>query len=475
MANILWNQLDKEKQEKYIKRLTALGVLSGLFKELDGKNGRKPYLHYRNHEISFIDSFEVQGITRKDSAFDAIVRVGDKTIGVGLKTWVHNSDSSIQKVAEFNKKSGELRQLFEAGKDVDLVHRIAELRNSRIDDDKRLYETDLDIYHVITRDTNCFYIIEFPYEKIDINNIKDIHKRDSSIYFNDGKNDYIFNMSKSTLFKRFDASENERILSVKIDIQDDPFSILENISNSESSSNERDNSAISSLYDNNAYLLDEKSTFDTSLDSESSQSLPPTSSLDKSDNSIMLPLYNDDTYDVNEKSAFNASLASPKTKGSNNPRPAYEAYAQIPTYIHQLYPNFFGFNALDDDARSNSSFNLHFPNGKIIPAKITQDRGKGLQTNPQSELGKWLLFNIFGLKEYEILTRDIIDEKEIDSIKITKIDNNNFKVDVCSYLDYEKWKFEHKEEIFKLKRDNKIKKIPVLRPELIREDYEDEY
>lgn len=37
MANILWNQLDKEKQEKYIKRLTALGVLSGLFKELDGK------------------------------------------------------------------------------------------------------------------------------------------------------------------------------------------------------------------------------------------------------------------------------------------------------------------------------------------------------------------------------------------------------------------------------------------------------
>ena len=112
MANILWNQLDKEKQEKYIKRLTALGVLSGLFKELDGKNGRKPYLHYRNHEISFIDSFEVQGITRKDSAFDAIVRVGDKTIGVGLKTWVHNTDSSIQKVAEFNKKSGELRQLF---------------------------------------------------------------------------------------------------------------------------------------------------------------------------------------------------------------------------------------------------------------------------------------------------------------------------------------------------------------------------
>lgn len=474
MANILWKQLDKEKQDKYINRISILGILSGLFKDLDGENGKKPYLHYRNHEISFINSFEVQGITRKDSAFDAIVRVGDKAIGVGLKTWIHNSDSSTQKVAEFNKKSGELRKLFEAGEDVDLVHRVAELRNNRIDDDKRLYETDLDIYHFITRDTNCFYIIESPYEKIDINNIKDIYKRDSSISFNDGKNDYIFNMSKSTLFKRFDASENERILSVKIDIHDDPFYILENIFNSEPSSNEKDCSVMPPLHDDNTYLVDEKSTFDTSLDLEIPQNLPIIPSFDKSDNFIILPLYNDDTYDVNEKSAFNASLASSKNKGSNIPRPAYEAYAHIPKYIHQLFPNFFGFDALDRESRSKSHFNLHLPNGTMITAKITQDDGKSLQTNPQSILGKWLLFSIFGLKEYEMLTRDILDEKEIDSIKITKIDNNNFKVDVCSYLDYEKWKFEHKEEIFKLKRDNKITKIPVLRPELIREDYEDD-
>ena len=228
------------------------------------------------------------------------------------------------------------------------------------------------------------------------------------------------------------------------------------------------------LRDDNTYLVDEKSTFDTSLDLEIPQNLPIIPSFDKSDNFIILPLYNDDTYDVNEKSAFNASLASSKNKGSNIPRPAYEAYAHIPKYIHQLFPNFFGFDALDRESRSKSHFNLHLPNGTMITAKITQDDGKSLQTNPQSILGKWLLFSIFGLKEYEMLTRDILDEKEIDSIKITKIDNNNFKVDVCSYLDYEKWKFEHKEEIFKLKRDNKITKIPVLRPELIREDYEDD-
>ena len=442
MANILWHQLDKEKQDKYIKRLTILGILSGLFKDLDGENGKKPYLHYRNHEISFIDSFEVQGITRKDSAFDVIVRINDNSIGVGLKTWIHNSDYSNQKVAEFNKKSKELRELFDSNKDAELVYRISELRNSRIEDDKRLYETELDIYHFITRDNNFFYIIESNYEKIDIDNIRDIKKTDTSISFNDGNNSYLFNMSKSTLFKKFDASERERILSLPIYIHTDPFSILENVFNN------TDSIKIPNLQLSESLELDAKEEF------------------------IILPLYNDDTYLVNESSTFNASLGKPKTKGSNRPRPAYEAYAHIPVYIHYLYPYFFGFDALDRDSRNNSGFNLHLPNGEMIFAKITQDNGKSLQTNPQSILGKWLLFSIFGLKKYEKLTRNIIDEKEIDSIKVTKIDNQNFKVDVCNYLDYEKWKLEHKERILELKNHNKIRKMPIFRSEFIFEELE---
>lgn len=437
MANILWNQLDKEKQEKYLKRLTILGILSGLFKDLGGEHGKKPYLHYRNHEISFIDSFEVEGITRKDSAFDAIARINNKSIGVGLKTWIHNSDFSNQKIAEFNKKSKELRILFDSNDNTGLVSRVSELRNARIEDDKRLYGTDQDIYHFITRDNNCFYIIETNYEKIDINNIKDISKNDTSICFNDGKNNYLFNMSKSTLFKKFNASESERILSIKIDIHNDPFSLLESIFNT-------------------------CNIIDTEL-----QDLPE-QNIDN-DNYIILPLYNDDDYLVNEKSVFNASLSKPKTKGSNKPRPAYEAYAHIPVYIHHLYPNFFGFDALNRESRNNSCFNLHLPDGDIIVAKITQDDGKSIQTKPQSILGKWLLFNIFGLKEYEPLTREIIDEKEIDSIKITKIDNENFKVDVCNYLDYEKWKIKNKERILELKENKTIRKVPKFRPELLNE------
>lgn len=445
MANILWKQLDKEKQDKYINRISILGILSGLFKDLDGENGKKPYLHYRNHEISFINSFEVQGITRKDSAFDAIARVNGRTIGVGLKTWIHSSDDSNQKVAEFNKKSAELRRLFDLDKNIELAIRVSELRNNRIDDDKRLYETDLDVYHFITRDNNCFYIIESEYEKIEIDNIHDVSKSASSISFSDGKNNYLFNVSKSTLFKKFNASEKERIKSVKIDIHEDPFAILESIFNDIDA---KQQNQIVSFYLDNA----------------------PKSN----DDFIMLPLYNDDNYLVNKKSAFNASLGSSKSKGSGKARPAYEAYAHIPVYIHHLYPNFFGFNALDRTARNQSSFDLHLPNDEVITAKITQDNGKSLQTNPQSILGKWLLFSIFGLQEYEMLTRNTIDEKEIDSIKITKIDDKNFKVEVCNYLDYERWKLEQKEEIIELKNKGFIKKLPEFRPELFIENVNDE-
>ncbi|RIY31574.1 hypothetical protein CJP74_06950 [Psittacicella melopsittaci] len=438
MADILWHKLDKAKQDKYIKRITILGILSGLFKEVEGKNGKKPYLHYRNHEISYIDSFEVQGITRKDSAFDAIVRINNKSIGVGLKTWIHNSDFSNQKIAEFNRKSSEIRKLFNVNTQNELVKRIAELRNSRIEDDKRLYETEEEIYHFITRDYNCFYIIETKYEKIDIDNISDIRMTDTSVSFNDGKNSYIFNMSKSTLFKKFNASKEERILHKEINIHNDPFSLLEEVFSNSSLNN---------------YIFPESQP-----------------NVKEEENYIILPLYNDNSYEVNDRSAFNASLGSSKSKGSDIPRPAYEAYAPIPVYIHRLYPNFFGIDALDKEARKNSSFYLHLPNGEKIIAKITQDNGKSLQTNPQSILGKWLLFSIFGLNEYEKLTRKLIDEKEIDSIKITKIDNNNFKVDVSNYLEYEKWKLEHKNKILELKEAGIIKKEPIFRPDLFKEE-----
>lgn len=423
MKQLLWDFFKPEEQNKYLKRLQILGMISGLFKELEGEHGRKPYLHYRNHEILYCKTFDVMSIARSDSAFDAIVRVAGKTFGVGLKTWMYNNDYSNQKVAEFNRKSNELRALLNLNKHDELVDKIAQLRNERIQDDKRRYLTDKDIYHIIVRDLDCFHVLETEYKAINRKAISNISKTNSSIQFCDGENNYSFNISKTTLFKRFDVSQSKRILTYPVKILDNPLSLFDD------------------LY----------SLFDGKIEKNQQKSY------------ILLPLYNDKTLEVNEKSVFNASLASPKNKGSDTPRPDYEAYAPIPIYVHHLYPKFFGIDALNREERKNHKIKLYLPNNQQIDAKITQDNGKGLQTSPQSVLGKWLLFDLFGLPPRAPLTRELIDEKEIDCIKITKINDKEFLLDAGSYGEYEKWKLSHKNQIETLRNKGIISRMPEFR------------
>lgn len=426
MKSLLWDKFEHQDQQQYLKRIQMLGMLSGLFKELDGMHGSKPYLHYRNHEILYTNTFQVMSIARADSAFDAIARVGDKTFGVGLKTWMYHTDQSNQKIAEFNRKSKELRALFDANQYEELIDNLALLRNERIKDDKRRYLTDKEIYHIIVRDYRCFHVVETDYPIINRDNITQINKKDSSVSFFDGENHYSFNMSKTTLFKKFDVSEKERIITFPVNIIDNPIILLDELYLSIMSEDKCD-----AYEDNRDYIL--------------------------------LPLYNDRTLDVNDKSVFNASLAKSKKKGSDTPRPQYEAYAPIPKYIHHLFPRFFGIDALNRDEREKHRIKLHLPNNQCIDAKITQDNGKGLQTSPQSILGRWLLFDLFGLKPYEPLTRELIDAKEIDCIKINKIDDHNFSVDAGSYGEYEQWKYRYKKEIEALKEKGEISILPKFR------------
>lgn len=129
------------------------------------------------------------------------------------------------------------------------------------------------------------------------------------------------------------------------------------------------------------------------------------------------------------------------------------------------FPNFFGFNALDKKERDNASpFNLHLPDGRIARAIITQDNGKSLQTNPQSFLGEWILRDVLGLKARELLTMRHLYALGVDSLKITKMDENNFTIELAETYAYEKWKLEIMDEIEK----HNIQK-PIFRPELFDE------
>ena len=51
-------------------------------------------------------------------------------------------------------------------------------------------------------------------------------------------------------------------------------------------------------------------------------------------------------------------------------------------------------------------------------------------SNPNKELGKWLLRDVLHLKEGEPLTMEKLNRFGFDSVIITKIDSENFKIDV---------------------------------------------
>lgn len=164
-------------------------------------------------------------------------------------------------------------------------------------------------------------------------------------------------------------------------------------------------------------------------------------------NIIYLPLYSDRDNTVHQKSGLNAWNAASKNPNSPNPRPrpSDEVYIPIPIWIHQLFPHFFGFDALDpnqQDATINN-FKLHSPVG-VWNAIITQENSKGLETNPQSDLGKWLLRDVLKLKYDTVLTMDMLNKKGIDSVKITKIDETNFSIEIAPFNKFNQWKDEQK-------------------------------
>ena len=63
-------------------------------------------------------------------------------------------------------------------------------------------------------------------------------------------------------------------------------------------------------------------------------------------------------------------------------------------------------------------------------------------TNPNKALFDWLLRKVLKLELGEILTYQHLKTLEIDSVKITKIDEENFKIDFTSLNSYKKFEDE---------------------------------
>ena len=83
---------------------------------------------------------------------------------------------------------------------------------------------------------------------------------------------------------------------------------------------------------------------------------------------------------------------------------------------------------------------MKLPNGKLLSAKLCQSDLKGLMSNPNKDLGHWILRDVMELPENTLVTREILDKLNIDSLLVIKETNNRYKIDFASCGKYEEFK-----------------------------------
>ncbi|MDM8160055.1 hypothetical protein QUH73_09545 [Labilibaculum sp. K2S] len=369
---ISFAEIDKANHGDYLKLLSAVSMLSGLFSE-----SSVPFVNYRVAENIFCRSFSATNLSRSDTAFDAKYN----SLGIGLKTFTCSKDNSIEKIAEFNSLSRVLKDF----KGKDLALKLGEYRNERINLANRIYDIEKSLYHIVARKEKELLLYETDYEFIDVEKIHSVKENKASLQFEDGLNFYSFNYSKSTLFRRFVIPPKAYILP--IEIIDDPYAVLLD-------------------------LLGRKGF------------RPAVEQFVKGRDYVILPLYG---RKGNEKFVFGKSGLN-QWNASGRKRDLGEIYIPVPAELHKNYPNFFPKREID--------FNLQIPTGEIFNAKLCQENSKALMTNPNKALSDWLLRKVLQLKEGELATIEKLDKLGFDSVIIMKKDNENFKVDIMKTNTY---------------------------------------
>jgi len=297
-------------------------------------------------------------------------------LGIGLKTYLRSNNKSIQKIAEFNKDKILYDNLSLSKK----IHKIAELRNHRLSFTNNLYDIKKSIYHCIVRDKGRFFIHEEDTNKIDLESIQNIKQKKSSITFDDGLHEYSFSLSKSTLMKRFNTFDF--LDSFDVNIIEDPLESLYALINS------------------NQQIMTNSHIKDT----------------------VYLPLYGGG-YKVYNNSGLNQWNANGRSRNED------EVYIPIPKKFHSLKPNFF--------PSKDIIFTLNLPNNEKIQVKVCQSNSKALMSNPNKDLGKWLLRDVFKLQRGELVTNNTLLRYGIDSVRIDKINNIEYNINFSKLDSYE--------------------------------------
>jgi hypothetical protein len=398
---------------KYTELLQAVASMSRLYSE-----NEKAYLDSRFIEKLFIYSSKARDLSRKDNSFDAII---NNTSGVGVKTFgVESMSPKSEKIAEFTRLA---RQgVFKNLKAEELAITASQYRNDRIKTDAEEYNIDLasSFYHCLIRTRSGAIIHEEPYSYININNIrpikgKEFDSKEGATHFTDGQNNYSFNISKNVLFKSFDLNKGFNSEVIPLVIHEDIFD------------------RILKWYKNELGVKISSSELEKSFSTKTREEIAGV-------DYVILPLYSSKIKSLENKQVYPRSGINQWNAGGRK-RKFGESYIPVPARIHHDYPDFF--------PQRDKSFKLTLPNNEVVDAKICQDNGKALMTNPNDILCNWLFRTIdpeFSEKKFE----KRFDEKKPytyfdlirvgkDSVKISKESFDNYKIEFTALNSYEKF------------------------------------
>lgn len=396
----------------YKHMLKNIGSISGLFSQ-----SPNPYLPYRAHENIFCRYFKAQNLARADVSADAI----KDGFGIGLKTWVGRGD---QKVAEF----GNEKPYYDSLEGYGLVKRISEYRNKRISFTLNKYGLDRMIYHAVIRRQGFMEIFECVMNRISTEDIEIIKGRGNlnNIYFTDGKNTYHFSSSKNTLYMLFDEALT-LLDEFPVEIIDDPYKEVERLDQAVANSGALHAAAnvengMQSLIYEDIHPEDDEDGGPDYNEMVYAPILPG-----KGAQQICLPLY---SYKSGKKTVFEHSGLN-QWNASGRERNPDELYIPYNKTDRERNPGFF--------PPRDRQFNLHLPDGRILVAKVCQDEGKAIMSDPNKDLGHWLLRDVLNFPEGRLITYENLVEINSDSVVFTKLDEENYSITFTPVGTYEQF------------------------------------
>ena len=317
-------------------------------------NADNAYIPYRFVENLFAAVTGGENLAQSNKVFDT--RIGK--IGVGVKTFTNKS--SPEKIQEYTSLSNKGK--FDRLNGEKLAKELARIRNIRI----RSHADELNIllsysiYHCLIRDRGEAFIHEEPYQLINVNNIQPVDKNwnvtdkfaSKVLMFTDGQSLYSYSKSKSTLLKKFDTAISTKNKRIALPIDENIWNVWD------------DRGSLNKF-------TEKKLILPIALVEE--QELQP--GIDY----VVLPLYQEGKMSIPEKSGINGWNA----KGEKRKRKYGQGYIPVPINVRKNSIGFFPERSVE--------FEILIPNSsEPLLAKITQEEGKGLTSNPNVALFKWL-------------------------------------------------------------------------------------